>query len=153
MNFKSTITRSYRILHAVGACVWLLCSLISAGVVVMIMIMPDKNAWQYFLIAALSCLAVVLACNAFALFSQIFKSLEVADRGETVRLKQLGKTVTLPPADITQVKLEEKYLLYSFSAKARKMLVIEAPGVRWEIRSDIITNYDRVINFFMEKDQ
>ena len=33
------------------------------------------------------------------------------------------------------------------------MLVIEADGVLWQIRSDTITSYDRVINYFMEKDE
>ena len=51
------------------------------------------------------------------------------------------------------MKLEEKYLLYSFSTKPRKMLVIEAPGVLWQIRSDTITGYDRVINYFMEQEE
>ncbi|HCI73872.1 MAG TPA: hypothetical protein DHV42_04950 [Lachnospiraceae bacterium] len=153
MNIKSEISKGYRILHLAGAAAWLLCSLVSAGVVVMIVIMPDKNAWNYFLIAALSCVAVVLAFNALSLAAQVFKSLEVKDNGQTIVLKQFGKTITLRPEEITQVKLAEEYLLYSFSTKPRKMLVIEAANVKWEIRSDIITSYDKVINFFLESDE
>ena len=74
-------------------------------------------------------------------------------RGETILLKQFGKTTVLHPDEITQVRLEEKYLLYSFSTKPKEMLVIEAPGVLWQIRSGSITCYDRVINYFMEQEE
>ena len=153
MNFRSETAASYRIVHTLGALIWLTCALIASAILVMVVRTPDKNAWQYCLIVLLGILAVVLLYNFLALLGQNFKSLEVTDRGEKILLKRFGRTTVLSPDEITQVRLEEKNLLYSFSMKPKEMLVIEAPGVLWQIRSDTITYYDRVINYFMEQEE
>ena len=153
MNFRSETAASYRIVQTIGALIWLACALTSLAVLVMVVRTPDKNAWQYCLIVLLGIFALVLLYNSLALLGQNFKSLEVTDRGEKILLKQFGKTAALRPDEITQVRLEDKNLLYTFSMKPKKMFVIEAPGMLWQIRSDTITGYDRVINYFMEKDE
>lgn len=153
MNIRSETAASYRVVHIVEAVCWFVCAIIAFAILVMVIRTPDKNAWQYCLIVLLGILALVFVYNALGLLAQNFKSLEVTDRGETILLKQFGKTTVLRPDEITQVRLEEKYLLYSFSTKPRQMLVIEAPGVLWQIRSDTITYYDRVINYFMEQEE
>ena len=153
MNFRSETAASYRIVQTIGALIWLACALISLAVLVMVVRTPDKNAWQYCLIVLLGIFAVVLLYNSLALLGQNFKSLEVTDRGEKILLKQFGKTAVLRPDEISQVRLEDKNLLYTFSMKPKKMFVIEAPGMLWQIRSDTITSYDRVLHYFMEKDE
>ena len=153
MNFRSETAASYRIVQTIGALIWLACALISLAVLVMVVRTPDKNAWQYCLIGLLGIFALVLLYNFLALLGQNFKSLEVTDRGEKILLKQFGKTAELRPDEIVQVRLEDKNLLYTFSMKPKKMFVIETPGMLWQIRSDTITSYDRVINYFMEKDE
>ena len=153
MNFRSETAASYRIVQTIGALIWLACALISLAVLVMVVRTPDKNAWQYCLIGLLGIFALVLLYNFLALLGQNFKSLEVTDRGEKILLKQFGKTAELRPDEIVQVRLEDKNLLYTFSMKPKKMFVIEAPGMLWQIRSDTITSYDRAINYFMEKDE
>ena len=153
MNFRSETAASYRIVQTIGAIIWLACALISLAVLVMVVRTPDKNAWQYCLIVLLGIFALVLLYNFLALLGQNFKSLEVTDRGEKILLKQFGKTAELRPDEIVQVRLEDKNLLYTFSMKPKKMFVIETPGMLWQIRSDTITSYDRVINYFMEKDE
>lgn len=153
MNFRSETAVSYRIVHTLCALIWLACALTASAVLVMVINTPDKNVWQYCLIVLLSVLALVLLYNFLSALGQNFKSLEVADRGEKILLKQFGRTTVLRPEEITQVRLEEKNLLYSFSMKPKEMFVIEAPGVLWQIRSDTITGYDRVINYFMEKNE
>ena len=153
MNFRSETAASYRIVQTIGALIWLACALISLAVLVMVVRTPDKNAWQYCLIVLLGIFALVLLYNFLALLGQNFKSLEVTDRGEKILLKQFGKTAVLRPDEISQVRLEDKNLLYTFSMKPKKMFVIETPGMLWQIRSDTITGYDRVINYFMEKDE
>ncbi len=153
MNIRSETAASYRIVHSIGALCWLACAVITSVILVMVVRTPDKTAWQYCLIVLLGILTLVLLYNALSLLAQNFKSLEVTDRGKKILLKQFGKTVSLHPDEIAQVRLEEKYLLYSFSMKPKEMLVIEAPGVLWQIRSDTITYYDRVINYFMEQEE
>ena len=153
MKIRSQTAAAYRIIQTLGALIWLACAFVAAAILVMEIRTPDKNAWQYCLIILLGILAVIFLNNFLALLGQNFKSVEITDGGETVRLKQFGRTVTLRPEEITQVRLEEKNLLYSFSLRPRQMLVIEADGVLWQIRSDTITYYDRVINYFMEKDE
>ena len=153
MNFKSEVTKSYRILYVIGALIWLGCALVCAAVLYMVWRIPEKGAWQFFLIVLLAVLAAVLLLNACTLFAQLFKSLEITEHGEKVTLIQLGKRIPIRPEEISQVRIEEKYLWSSFSTKPRKMLVIEAPGVRWQVRSDILTSYDRLLNYFEELDQ
>ena len=153
MNIRSETAASYRVVHIVEAVIWFACAVISSVILVMVIRTPEKNAWQYCLIVLLGALTLVFVYNALRLLGQNFKSLEVTDRGETILLKQFGKTTVLHPDEITQVRLEEKYLLYSFSTKPKEMLVIEAPGVLWQIRSDSITYYDRVINYLMEQEE
>ena len=153
MNIRSETAASYRIVHIVEAACWFVCAVIALAILVMVIRTPDKNAWQYCLIALLGILALVFVYNALGSLAQNFKSLEVTDRGETILLKQFGKTTVLRPDEITEVRLEEKYLPYSFSTKPKQMLVIEAPGVLWQICSDTITSYDRVINYFMEQEE
>lgn len=153
MNIRSETAASYRVVHIVEAILWFACAVVSSVILVMAARTTDKNTWQYCLIVLLGILALVFVNNSLGLLAQNFKSLEVTDRGETILLKQFGKTTVLHPDEITQVRLEEKYLLYSFSTKPKEMLVIEAPGVLWQIRSDSITCYDRVINYFMEQEE
>ncbi len=153
MNFKSQISKSYRILHIIGAVAWFLCAAVAAAVLAMIVRSPDKNTYQIILMAVLILLIIVFLYNSAALLSQIFKSLEITDNGNTILLKKIARTYSLHPEEIRQVRLEEKYLLYSFSTKPRSMLVVDAPGVSWQVRSDIITYYDRVLNYFMEFDK
>lgn len=153
MIIRSEINRAYQILHLIGAAVWLACAVTAALILADLLRAPGKNAWQYCLIVILGFLACVLACVAWSLFSQNFKSIEITDRGEKITLKKLGRTLIISPEEIVQVRLEEKYLLYSFSTKPRQMLVIDTARGSWEVRSDIITYYDRVINYFTEIDQ
>ena len=153
MNIRSETAASYRVVHIVEAVIWFACAVISSVILVMVIRTPEKNAWQYCLIVILGFLACVLACVAWSLFSQNFKSIEITDRGEKITLKKLGRTLIISPEEIVQVRLEEKYLLYSFSTKPRQMLVIDTARGSWEVRSDIITYYDRVINYFTEIDQ
>ena len=153
MNIRSETAASYRVVHIVEAVIWFACAVISSVILVMVIRTPEKNAWQYCLIVLLGALTLVFVYNALRLLGQNFKSLEVTDRGETILLKQFEKTTVLHPDEITQVRLEEKYLLCSFSTKPKEMLVIEASGVLWQIRSGSITCYDRVINYFMEQEE
>ncbi len=134
----------------IEALVWFSCAAVALAIFVMVIRSSDKNAYQFFLMGVLILLCIVCAANAAALIVQNFKSIEITDNGETILLRQFGRTVSIRPDEITQVKLEEKYLLYSFSTKPLTMLIVEAPGISWQIRSDIITNYDRVLNYFME---
>ena len=153
MNIRSQTAASYRIIQTLGALIWLICAFVASAILIMTVRTPDKNAWQYCLIILLGILAIAFLWNGLNLLAQNFKSLEVTDGGQKILLKQFGRTIVLCPDEITQVRLEEKYLFYSFGAKPKEMLVIEAPGVLWQIRSDTITSYDRVINYFMEKEE
>ena len=153
MNIRSQIAKSYQILHCIGAAAWLLCALVDAAVIYILIGRQGKNAWQLTLIIILTALACVLLCNAWAMFAQNFKSIEIRDHGDRIILKQPGRTLSLRPEEISEVRLEEKYLLFSFSTKPRSMLVIESPAGTWQVRSDILTSYDRVINYFTVTEQ
>ena len=151
MHIRSQISKSYQILHTAGALAWLLCALVDAGIIFTLAGSPGRSARSLLLLIILTALGCVLLYNAGAMFSQNFKSIEITDHGDRILLKQLGRTLSVRPEEIAQVRLEEKYLLYSFSTSPRSMLVIESPAGIWQVRSDVLTSYDRVINYFTER--
>ena len=151
MHIRSQITRSYQILHTAGALAWLLCALVDGGILYTLARSPGRSPRSLLLLIILTALACVLLYNAWAMFSQNFKSIEITDHGDRILLKQLGRTLSVRPEEIAQIRLEEKYLLYSFSTRPRSMLVIESPAGIWQVRSDVLTSYDRVINYFTER--